>query len=96
MLVVNHSPHSALVLLHVALLLSALQAAMAESARGLRAWRAALCRGLLPDDEALRQLAQEGDAPGGSIEGGLQPNAVQTHELHTIQSTYVWVISSRL
>ncbi len=37
-------------------------AALAESARGLQAWRAALDRGLLPDDEAIEQLTREGES----------------------------------
>ncbi len=40
---------------------------MAAGARGLVAWRAALARGLLPDDEALAQLCGAADAPGTGV-----------------------------
>jgi len=40
-------------------------AAMEEAAAGILAWRAALVRGLLPDDPTLRALAADPDAPLG-------------------------------
>jgi hypothetical protein len=38
-------------------------AALQESARGLLLWKAALERGLVPDDDTIRQLAAEKDSP---------------------------------
>ncbi|KAK9805380.1 hypothetical protein WJX73_008568 [Symbiochloris irregularis] len=37
--------------------------ALSHSARGVALWKAALERGLAPDDETLKQLTQEQDSP---------------------------------
>lgn len=47
-------------------------AALQQSARGVLLWKAALCRGLVPDDATIRQLQGERDSPwAGAAPGSL-------------------------